>query len=535
MSAQDAPFALEACNFSFQYPDATAGIGPLEWRVEQGAFQLLVGATGSGKTTLLRCCKPAIAPAGEQAGMLAFFGCPVVDLSERESAEAVGYVSQSPENQIVCDTVWHELAFGLENLGLPPNEMRRRVAEVAHFFGIEPWFRRAVSGLSGGQKQMVTLASVLALQPRVLLLDEPTAQLDPVAEKNFLHALFRVNRELGITVVVATHAPESMAPYATDAVELRAGKVEVVPLERFAPRTWNTPDAGRDNAAGSHAFTTISVGQGFYPCRQQSLTNRSATAERQGQSPCPPNQPGNSQGASTPAISLHDVRFRYRREDDWVLRGLDLDVLSGSLHALVGGNGCGKSTLLRVVAGVLRPERGRVTNTLAASQAFLPQDPKALFVCDSVADELREWQRACGYADTDIREMLTRFNLADRTTNHPYDLSGGQQQLLALAKLLLTNPRLLLLDEPTKGLDAPSKLLVARELTTRAAAGTTVLMATHDLAFAALVAHTATMLFDGEAVSTEPSPAFFAHNLFYRPTEDAFTRLWREHAEGERP
>ncbi|MFR8045124.1 MAG: energy-coupling factor ABC transporter ATP-binding protein [Eggerthella lenta] len=147
------------------------------------------------------------------------------ELDAREAAATVGYVAQSPENQIVCDSVWHELAFGLENLGVEQDEMRRRVAEVAHFFGIEPWFRRSVAELSGGQKQMTTLAGTLAMQPRLLLLDEPTAQLDPVAEKNFLHALFRVNRELGITVVVATHAPEAMAEYATDMVELRDGRM----------------------------------------------------------------------------------------------------------------------------------------------------------------------------------------------------------------------------------------------------------------------------------------------------------------------
>ena len=186
--------AIEARGFAFRYPESTASIGPLDWTVEEGAFQLLVGATGSGKTTLLSSCKPAIAPAGERAGALRAFGRPVDELDAREAAATVGYVAQSPENQIVCDSVWHELAFGLENLGVEQDEMRRRVAEVAHFFGIEPWFRRSVAELSGGQKQMTTLAGTLAMQPRLLLLDEPTAQLDPVAEKNFLHALFRDGR-----------------------------------------------------------------------------------------------------------------------------------------------------------------------------------------------------------------------------------------------------------------------------------------------------------------------------------------------------
>lgn len=478
--------AIEARGFAFRYPESTASIGPLDWTVEEGAFQLLVGATGSGKTTLLSSCKPAIAPAGERAGALRAFGRPVDELDAREAAATVGYVAQSPENQIVCDSVWHELAFGLENLGVEQDEMRRRVAEVAHFFGIEPWFRRSVAELSGGQKQMTTLAGTLAMQPRLLLLDEPTVQLDPVAEKNFLHALFRVNRELGITVVVATHAPEAMAEYATDTVELREGTL----IRCFEPR------------AGVSAFR-----------RSESVPVAPASAQ---------------DDEAAYAVSLHDIHLRYARDADWVLRGCDLRVTAGSIHAVVGGNGCGKSTLLRAIARVVKPERGRVENCLAARQALLPQDPKTLFVCDTVAEELREWQANCGYDNAAIDGVLARFGLDARVSNHPYDLSGGQQQLLAFAKLLLTDPDLLLLDEPTKGLDAPSKLLVARTLCDLAQAGATVVLATHDLTFAALVADAATMLFDGEAVCTEPAAAFFAGNLFYRPTEDAFSRLWRE-------
>ncbi len=490
--------AVSACGFSFAYPGAAA-IGPLDWRVEEGAFQLLVGATGSGKTTLLRNVVPALAPTGARAGELAVFGYPVDALDAAGAAALVGYVAQNPENQVVCDTVWHEMAFGLENLGVPQAEMRRRVAETAHFFGIEPWFRREVAALSGGQKQMLTLASVMAARPRLLLLDEPTAQLDPVAERNFLHALFRINRELGVTVVVATHAPEAMAAYATEALELAQGRLRAVPLEQLAARPLDVAAARRACAAPGREVAAAQ------PARRPS---------------------GDDCGKGDAPIVLHDVYLRYRREDDWVLRGCDLSVRAGSVSALLGGTGSGKSTLLRAVAGTLKPERGRVRNDLVRRQALLPQNPRMLFACDTVDAELREWQGSCGYGDAAVRDALCRFGLESARGQHPYDLSGGQQQMLALAKLLLTDPDLLLLDEPTKGLDAAWECELARVVVDLRAAGVTVLIATHDLPFAALAADEVSLLFDGALACTEPPEAFFAENLFYRPAENAFARRW---------
>ncbi len=462
-------------------------IGPLDWRVRAGAFQLMVGATGSGKTTLLRNVLPLIAPAGKHEGTIEIFGCSIDEIDAAHFPELVGYVAQSPENQIVCDSVWHELAFGLENLGMDQDEMRRRVAEVAHFFGIEPWFRRDVATLSGGQKQIVALASVMAARPRLLLLDEPTAQLDPVAEKNFLHALFRINRELGVTVVVATHAPESMEAYTTDAVEIVAGCTHEVDKETFAAHPLKTVRISRTESAFS-----------------------------------------NSAKNSLLAITLTDVYTRYGRKDDWVLRGCDFTVNRGYVNALVGGNGAGKTTLLRAIAGTMKIERGRVNNQLQKRQAFLPQDPKTLFVCDTVIEELHEWQRSCNYSEDAIEAMIDRFSLKGVLNRHPYDLSGGQQQMLAFAKLLLTDPDLLLLDEPTKGLDAYFQTEVARVIDELRDTGITVVMATHDLSFVALVADEISMLFDGEVACTESAKNFFLNNLFYCPVENAFARQWLE-------
>ena len=463
--------AIEVRGLSFAYPGAAAPVlEGLDWSVPQGAFALLVGGTGSGKSTLLSLLKPEIAPAGELAGELRVLGEDVADMGVRASAERVGYVFQDPENQIVCETVWHEMAFGLENLGMSRDEMRRRVAETSYFFGLEDWLHRDTDTLSGGRKQLLSLAAVLALRSRVLLLDEPTSQLDPVAEKNFLHALFRVNRELGCTVVVATHQPRPMLEYATCVYRIEGGRVrEVADLASLG---------GREGllALGSY-------------------------------------EP--AQGEALGAAAIREGWFRYDRAAGWVLRGLDVAFSAGAVHAIVGGNGCGKSTMLSVLAKTAKLQRGRMMRG-AASAALLPQNPKALLVAETVRDELMEWASTCGYDEVAAQEQAARLGLAGLEARHPYDLSGGQRQLLALAKLLLIGPELLLLDEPTKGLDLASRRIIARALRDHAQAGGTVIMATHDLDFAEQVSDDIAMMFDGEIACMEPPADFFADNVFYR-------------------
>lgn len=505
--------ALEFENFTFSYPaEGNAEkplIGPLSASIEEGAFTLITGATGCGKTTLLRCCKPELAPTGTKSGIISMFGRDAASLSAHESAQTVGFVTQNADNQIVCSQPWHELAFGLENLATPQDAMRRRVAEIAHFFGMNSWLHQDVNDLSGGQKQLLALASVLACTPRLLLLDEPTSQLDPVAAHSLAHALFRVNRELGITVVATTHAPELMAPYATQRLKLESGTLKEAPLptpKAFVP------------AAHNAAATSIAAEKPRREASPQAVFTAKAAAK--------PKSSSTVLGHAALALHVNDVSFRYERKSPFVLRSCNLEVEAGTLHAIVGANGCGKSTLLALAAGTLRPERGRVKSPYRSSQGFIPQDPKTLFVCDSVAEELREWQRSCGCSNEDIRLMLEKTGLAGLEASHPYDLSGGQQQLLAFAKVLLTHPKLLLLDEATKGLDAQTKLAVAnlcRELTRK---GTTIVLATHDLSFAACAADTITMLFDGEDACTEAPAKFFQNNLFYRATENEFTRAW---------
>ncbi len=499
--------------------------------VAAGAFCVIVGPTGCGKTTLLRCLKPELAPAGVQRGTVEVLGqvlaggdgrgtdgagvdegagagsaagspaageaagaaagspaarkgaCAAVDSpaarTERRAADSptdgrwsatnIGFVMQDPAEQIVCDTVWHELAFGLENIGMPQDRMRRRIAEVAHFFGIEPIMHAATETLSGGQQQLVNLAAVLALRPRLLVLDEPTAQLDPNAQREFLFLLGRVNRELGVTVIMSTHAPEATQPYATQTIEL-----------------------GDEMPLGTHATL-----EGRLAGRWSSWESRRADEEA--------------------VLTTRDLHVRYDRAAPWVLRGVNLRVARGSVHAIVGGNGCGKSTLLKALAGIIKPQRGRVQNALAEHQAYLPQNPQALLVCDTVAEELTEWAGRCGYSASDAARAGEQLGLAGLEGRHPGDLSGGQQQKLALAKLLLTKPDLLFLDEPTKGLDPAGAAETVRILRGLAEGGRTVVMVTHDLDVALAVADEVSMVFDGEIACTEPARAFFAENLVYRP------------------
>lgn len=462
--------ALEFDAVGFGYAGGGArvldGVG---FSVPEGAFALLCGATGSGKSTLLRLAKPEIRPAGELAGTVRVFGEDVAGLSPVASARTVGYVFQSPDAQIVCDTVWHEMAFGLENLGVPEAEMRRRVAETCNFFGMEPWFRAQTAELSGGQRQTLALAATLAMRPRLLLLDEPTSMLDPIAEKAFLGLLFRANRELGITVVVATHAPQAMAEYVTCAFVVGGGEVREAPVAEIVVRRGIAVDKG---AAASPA---------------------------------------------SEAVCVHEAWFRHGRDGDWVLRGLDLQLVQGEVRALVGGNGCGKTTLLSVLAGVAKPQKGRVKNALASSQALLPQSPKAILACETVREELSEWARGAGYGAAEVDAALAELGLADAADRHPYDLSGGQQQLLALKKLIICRPRLLLLDEPTKGLDAAARERVARAVAAARAGGATVLLATHDMAFVEAVADSVSLMFDGAVTCTQPTAEFFADSWLYRP------------------
>lgn len=486
--------ALVCESLGFSYPDVSKGAGDggaqtavphmvlkdVSFSVPEGAFALLTGLTGSGKTTLLRLAKPEVAPVGMREGSIRVFGKDVADMELTQSALAIGYVFQSPDNQIVCDTVWHELAFGLENLGIDEGEMRLRLAETCQFLGMEHIFRMRCQELSGGQRQLVALASSLVMRPRLLLMDEPTSQLDPIAEKDFLSLLFRINQELGVTILVATHRPGPMAAYATHAFSLtKGGAVEERPLSSY-------------RATARERGTT----------RLHDVD--SARAQRLSK----------EMGSNSLALKLEDVWYRYARDAQWVLRGCDFAVREGEVRAVMGGNGSGKSTLLALAAGALKQRRGKVTRPFASSQALLPQSPRALLACETVLEELVEWQDGKDAAKA-AQDVLDRLGLGKSLGRHPLDLSLGQQQLLALEKLFLTQPKLLFLDEPTKGLDDDMRAYVMKRVGELARAGATIIVATHDIEFVRDACDTVTLLFDGQSALTTSVQSFSERSWVY--------------------
>ena len=508
----------EIRDLTFTYPGSiTPALREVSLTVADGEFLALCGASGSGKSTLLRQLKSVLAPHGARSGEIIFGGVPLEEVTRGEQAGAIGFVLQDPENQVVTDKVWHELAFGLESLGYETPVIRRRVAEMAAFFGIQDWFYKNVSELSGGQKQLLSLASVMVMQPRVLLLDEPTSQLDPIAAADFLAVLGRINRELGTTVILSEHRLEEALSYANRAAVLEDGRLlccaapgEVGALLRrqgsgmfyampAAMRIWGATD--------SDGTCPVTV------CEGRAWLHEYAASHKLGELP-----PERVRAPGAPVLTAREVWFAYEKDAPEVLRGLTMTVCRGEHYALLGANGAGKSTTLRVLAGLLKPLRGEVT--VCGRVGLLPQDPQTLFVKKTVREDLMD---VCRDEESLARAVaLCRLDgLLDR---HPYDLSGGEQQRAALAKLLLCTPNILLLDEPTKGLDAAFKRQLAQILRELQAGGVTIVTVSHDVEFCAEFADRCALFFDG-GITAEGTPrAFFSGNCFYTTAADRIAR-----------
>lgn len=508
-------------NYSFKYPQLSENtLDDISFTMDSGELLLLCGATGCGKTTLLRSLKKEIAPVGEKSGTISFFGN-----MDNENCFDVGFVSQSPESQTVMDSVWHELAFGLENMGLEPSEIRRRIAEAAGFFGLEDQLCKKVSELSGGMRQLINLAAVTAMRPKILLLDEPTAQLDPIAAKEFLQMLFRINRELSVAVVVSEHRFGEILENASKIIYLKNGAAKIYKSsDRFVFDVFMNRDgfqAAMPQAAkmafgfGETDRFPLSVRDGKNYLADKKINIRARERE--------------SRQAKKPAIEIKDLWYKYPNAGDFALKGASLKIESGGITAVLGANSSGKSTLLKAASGIIKPYSGRVKKARGLKVCLLPQSPEALFSFDSLHKELMEFSNEYDYTERDVLKLCERFSLSNALCRHPYDLSGGEKQKAAFIKLLLCSPDALLLDEPEKGLDAPSKQALSDELRLLSKQGKTIVTVTHDIEFAARTADSCVMVMGGETVSASDTRDFFSDNLFY--TTD-INKITSEHAKG---
>ena len=521
-------------DLSFSYPTAKGrkSLDGISLSIEKGEYIVLCGKSGCGKTTLLRQLKSVLAPHGKKTGEILFNGIPIEKVGSRDQSAKIGYVMQNPDDQIVTDKVWHELAFGLESLGCDQKTMRARVAEMACYFGIQDWFHREVANLSGGQKQLLNLASIMAMQPEVLILDEPTSQLDPIAASDFLNTVRKINIELGTTVIITEHRLEDIFPYADRAIVMDGGKV----IADDTPRNIGKLLYEQKNDMFAAMPTPVRVFYGAEGSGDCPLTVREGRTwlSKTYSEPKVNTLPVDAldEEIEHPALSLKELWFRYEKDSPDVLRGVSAEVPTGTLYAIVGGNGAGKSTTLKAVCGICKPYRGKVkvfgkpvekyksAELFGGCLAMLPQDPKSLFVKKTVREDLAEMTED----EKRIAEIAAVCEIESLLSSHPYDLSGGEQQRAALAKVLLTNPKLLLLDEPTKGIDSFFKEKLADILCKLKEQGITIVMVSHDVEFCAKYADMVSMFFDGQMLTTDTPRRFFGNNSFYTTAANRMSR-----------
>ena len=558
---------IEVKNFSFQYPkESHAALYQVSMEVEEGSFVVLCGKSGCGKSTLLRQFKSVLASHGEKKGEILYSGQNLEDVDLRTQSAEIGYVLQNPDNQIVTDKVWHELAFGLESLGYDTPTIRLRVAEMASYFGIHSWFLKSVSELSGGQKQLLNLASVMAMHPKLLILDEPTSQLDPIAASDFLETVRKINRDIGTTVILTEHRLEDVIPWADKVYVMDKGRMiaDGTPneigeqLRTMGHDMFLSMPAPMQIYAGTNSSLRcpLTVSQGRRWLSEELETkdikikkegNQEETAEKKtsifGKLAGLKKEPEKE----IPEIRIKDVWFRYERDLPDVVKGLSLDIKKGEIFAVVGGNGTGKSTAMSLIARIRFPYRGKIylegkeigkysdDELYHGFLGVMPQNPQSLFVKKTVREDLYEVidgkrERKSEAYPIEMKKKdavegivsLTRLEgLLDR---HPYDLSGGEQQRLALAKVLLLRPKILLMDEPTKGIDNHYKKELGEILRKLSEHGVTILMISHDVEFCAQYADRTGLFFQGNVVTSEESKKFFAGNNFYTTAANRMAR-----------
>ncbi len=534
---------FEIKNLSFSYPKSDRKIlDNINLKIEKGSYITLCGKSGCGKTTLLKHLKSVITPHGQKTGEIYFDGKPIEESDLREQSSKIGYVMQNPDSQIVTDKVWHELSFGLESLGYDQKTIRLRVAEMASYFGIQGWFHKNVTELSGGQKQLLNLASIMAMQPEVLILDEPTSQLDPIAASDFLNTVRKINLELGTTIIITEHRLEDVYYCADRVIVMDGGKI----IADDTPRNVGDKLKNTNDDMFAALPSPVQIYYGIQSNRTCPLTVREGrnwlseefedktilhdtiiTGEKLKED-------------YDVAVTMKEVWFRYEKDSPDILKGVTLSVERGKVFAIVGGNGTGKSTTVKSLCGIVKPYRGKILingkyiekykqNELFVNNlAMLPQDPQSLFVKKTVYEDLEEMLSAQKLSPEDkekkIFDVANTAQIAHLLDSHPYDLSGGEQQRAALAKVLLTNPKILILDEPTKGIDNFFKLKFAEIIQELKNSGVTIIMVSHDVEFCAKYADTVSMFFDGSVMTTNTPNAFFSQNSFYTTAANRMSR-----------
>ena len=526
---------LSIKDLTFSYPNKeNFALQNVNLSINSGDFVVVCGQSGSGKTTLLRMLKKEIAPHGEKQGAVYYKGEDVEKLDDKISAQKIGFVFQKPDQQIVTDKVWHELAFGLESLGYDSDYIRLRVGEMANYFGITSLFRKKTTALSGGQKQLMNLASVMAMSPDVIILDEPTSQLDPITANDFITTLKKINDELGLTVIIIEHRLQEVFPIADKVAVMEDGKVICYDTPRNVceklsnhPMSQGFPSAVRiwqKSGSKGECPLTVKEGRNFinlnFSERKLPLRNTIPNTED--------------------IITLKDVFFRYEKGGNDILSGTNLSIKKGEHFCILGGNGSGKTTTLKILAGLLKPYRGKViidNNKMTKKTtadfnrlgvAMLPQNPESVFLKSRVIDDYTELCKIKGieksnYEDK-INSVAEKLGIKDLLENHPYDLSGGEIQKCALGKVLISEPKILLLDEPTKGVDAYSKLSLSKILQEIKSDGVTIITVTHDVEFASIVADRCGLFFDGEVLSSLVPQEFFSKNNFYTTASSRISR-----------